>query len=62
MNDSGFDPGFHGPLLLEAAGETLYMVLATLVVGGLAGLVLGIALYVKRRGGLHANRVVSSAS
>lgn len=53
-----FDPAFHGPKLLEAAGETLYMVSATLLIGGVLGLVLGIALYTTRRGGLLSNRGV----
>lgn len=54
----GFEPEFHGPLLLEAAGQTLYMVSATLLIGGLLGLALGMGLYVTRRGGLYANRAV----
>lgn len=53
-----FDWAFHGPKLLEAAGETLYMVSATLLIGGLLGLVLGVALYTTRRGGLLSNRGV----
>lgn len=48
----------HGPILLEAIGDTLYMVLATMVIGGLLGLLWGIGLYVTRRGGLLANRWV----
>ncbi|HEY3436245.1 MAG TPA: ABC transporter permease, partial [Actinotalea sp.] len=46
------------PLLLSALGETLQMVIATLVFGGLAGLVLGLALYTTRPGNILANRVV----
>ena len=46
------------PVLLEALGQTLWMVAATLVLGGLAGLVLGIALYPTRPGHLLANRAV----
>ena len=47
-----------GPVLLDAIGQTLWMVSATLVVGGVLGLVLGILLYTTRPGGLLANRVV----
>lgn len=57
MND-GFEWGFHGPRLLQALGETLYMVSATLLIGGFLGLVLGLALYTTRAGGLVANRWV----
>ena len=46
------------PVLLEALGQTLWMVAATLVLGGIAGLVLGIALYTTRPGHLLANRAV----
>jgi len=53
-----FDWSFHGPKLVEALGETLYMVSATLLIGGLLGLGLGLALYTTRRGGLLANRGV----
>lgn len=57
-NDQGFDFAFHGPRLLEAVGETLFMVAGTLVAGGLLGLLLGIGLFTTRRGGLLANRAV----
>ena len=57
MNE-GFQWSEHGSKLLEASGQTLYMVAATLVIGGLLGLVLGLALYTTRRGGLVANRWV----
>ena len=40
------------PVLLEALWETLWMVSATLGIGGLGGLVLGVALYVSRPGNL----------
>lgn len=46
------------PLLLAAIGETLQMVLATLFLGGLAGLVLGLLLYTSRPGNILANRFV----
>lgn len=46
------------PTLWHALGETLQMVLAALAIGGLLGLLLGIALYVTRPGNLLANRPV----
>ncbi|AEG45433.1 methionine ABC transporter permease [Isoptericola variabilis] len=47
-----------GPLLWEAAGQTAYMVLITLVVGGFVGLALGLGLYLTRPGNLLENRLV----
>lgn len=58
MNNQGFDWSFHGPKLIEALGETLYMVTGTLIVGGVLGLVLGVSLYVTRPRGLLHHRVV----
>ncbi len=49
-----------GPEFWTAAGETLYMVFFTMLFGGLAGLVLGIGLYVTRKGGLLPNAVVNN--
>jgi D-methionine transport system permease protein len=49
-----------GPQLWAAAGQTTYMVLITLVVGGFFGLLVGLGLYVTRPGNLMANRVVFS--
>ncbi len=46
------------PLLWTALGQTAYMVLITLLVGGFFGLVLGIGLYVTRKGALLENRVI----
>lgn len=46
------------PMLLSALGETLQMVLATLAIGGLVGLVLGVSLYTTRKGNLLANRPI----
>jgi D-methionine transport system permease protein len=54
----GWDPVQHTPLLLEAIGDTLYMVLLTLLIGGGLGLLLGIALYVTRAGSVLPNRAV----
>jgi len=47
------------PLLWQALGQTLYMVLGTLVAGGLLGLALGVALYVTRPRNLLPNRAVA---
>lgn len=46
------------PVLIEAVGETLYMVGVALLVGGFFGLVMGLALYTTRAGNLLANRPV----
>lgn len=46
------------PLLLEAIGETLYMVGAALAAAAVFGLLLGIGLYTTRRGGLFGNRAL----
>ena len=46
------------PILVESFGQTLQMVSVALLTGGLAGLALGIALYVTRRGNLLENRWV----
>ncbi|MFD7074485.1 methionine ABC transporter permease [Nocardioides sp. NPDC059952] len=43
-----------------ATGETLLMVAWTVIVGGLLGLLLGLGLYLTRKGGLFPNRVVSA--
>jgi D-methionine transport system permease protein len=46
------------PQFAEAAFETLWLVFASLLFGGIGGLVVGLALYVTRAGNLFANRVV----
>lgn len=46
------------PVLFEALGQTLQMVLVTLAVGGFLGLILGLGLYTTRQGNLLANRPV----
>jgi len=46
------------PVYLESIGQTLWMVVATLVLGGVLGLALGVLLYTTRRGGLLENRVL----
>ncbi len=47
------------PEFWKAAAETLYMVSATLVFGGFFGLIVGLALYATRAGGLLPNKVVA---
>ncbi|MCT9821007.1 ABC transporter permease subunit [Microbacterium sp. W1N] len=46
------------PELWSATAETLYVVTLALVFGGLAGLLLGLALYATRAGSLYPQRVV----
>jgi D-methionine transport system permease protein len=46
------------PLLWEALRDTAYMVTVALAIAAVAGMALGIGLYVTRRGGLRANRAV----
>jgi len=58
MTDNTIDWSFHGPLLWSNTLDTLYMVGVSLIVGGLLGLLLGIALYTTRGGGLLANRAL----
>ncbi|MFC9363795.1 methionine ABC transporter permease [Rhodococcus sp. NPDC057014] len=43
------------PVLFESIGTTIYMVVITLVVGGLIGLVVGTLLYATRNGGILQN-------
>ena len=50
------------PLLFESIGQTLTMVLVTLVIGGFLGLILGVVLYGTRPGNLFENAVVCTAS
>ncbi|GAA5033005.1 methionine ABC transporter permease [Microbacterium fluvii] len=46
------------PELLAATVETLYVATAALILGGIAGLLLGLALYATRPGSLFPNRAV----
>jgi len=46
------------PVYLQSIGQTLWMVVATLVLGGILGLALGVLLYTTRRGGLLENRAL----
>lgn len=49
------------PLLWKAAVETLWMTALTLLIGGFFGLVMGLTLYVTRRGSLLPNVAVFTA-
>lgn len=46
-------------MLWQAALETLWMVALTVTVGGALGMLLGLALYATRPGGLYGNKVVN---
>ncbi|PPF34222.1 ABC transporter permease [Rathayibacter sp. AY1G1] len=46
------------PKLVQATGETLYIVALSLLFGGLGGLLIGLGLALTRGGALYANRVV----
>ncbi|RSS60874.1 ABC transporter permease [Streptomyces sp. WAC07061] len=46
------------PKVLDATGETVYMVLITLALSSAGGLAVGLALYATRKGGVLPNRVV----
>lgn len=48
------------PVYLTSIGQTLWMVVATLVLGGVLGLALGVLLYTTRPGGLLQNRALSA--
>ncbi|GAB3579578.1 ABC transporter permease [Leifsonia lichenia] len=48
------------PVFVQSIGQTLWMVVATLVLGGALGLALGVLLYTTRRGGLLENRALSA--
>lgn len=52
------DWGYIGPALLEAIGDTIYMVAWAFAFGGIIGLVIGLTLYTTREGGLLASRPV----
>ncbi|WP_433674335.1 methionine ABC transporter permease [Microbacterium gorillae] len=47
-----------GPVLGQSVVETVWMTAVTLLIGGVAGLVLGAALYATRRGNLFENAAV----
>ena len=53
-----FDFSTNGDVFLEAIFTTLYIVALALGIGGLIGLVLGLTLYLTRRGGLTQNPLV----
>ncbi|PWD49555.1 methionine ABC transporter ATP-binding protein [Serinibacter arcticus] len=48
----------YGDTFLLALGQTAFMVTWTMLLGGLLGLVIGIGLYITRRGNLQGNRGV----
>ena len=48
------------PVYLQSIGQTRWMVVATLVLGGILGLALGVLLYTTRRGGLLENQALSA--
>ncbi|MDK9495236.1 ABC transporter permease [Streptomyces katrae] len=52
------DWGTFWPKVLDATGETVYMVLITLALSSAGGLAVGLALYATRKGGVLPNRVV----
>lgn len=52
------DWDYYGPELLEAIVDTVYMVAWAFAFGGLIGLIIGVALYTTREGGLLANKPV----
>ncbi|WP_298038508.1 methionine ABC transporter permease [uncultured Microbacterium sp.] len=54
----GADWGSLTPVLLESIQETIYMVVVTLLIGGIAGLLIGAVLYATRPGNLFGNRAV----
>lgn len=47
------------PDIWQATGETVVMVAVTMALGGLLGLVIGLGLYLTRKGGLYPNKVIS---
>lgn len=47
------------PDIWQATGETILMVAITMLLGGFLGLMIGLALYLTRKGGLFQNRVIS---
>lgn len=49
------------PRMIGAFGETLWMVSLTMLVGGLAGLILGVALFTTRRSGILPSGPVNTA-
>jgi D-methionine transport system permease protein len=53
-----FDWATQYPQFIEAFGQTIYIVVLAMGIGGIAGLILGLALYTTRRGGLFANNAV----
>lgn len=53
-----FDFARDGDVFLQAIGTTLYIVATAIGVGGVVGLVLGVTLFISRKGGLRPNAFV----
>ncbi|MDO5731068.1 methionine ABC transporter permease [Corynebacterium sphenisci] len=49
------------PRMIDAFGETLWMVSLTMLIGGLAGLIMGVALFTTRRSGILPSGPVHTA-
>lgn len=52
------DWGQMGPAMVKAFGDTMYMVAITMVIGGLAGLAVGLGLYLSRPGNLFQSKLL----
>ncbi|XBH23211.1 methionine ABC transporter permease [Jonesiaceae bacterium BS-20] len=47
-----------GPAMVSAFGQTMYMVAITMIIGGFAGLVVGLGLYLSRPGNLFQSKIL----
>jgi len=47
------------PRIVEATGETIFMVIATLILGSILGISIGLLLFVTRKGNILENQLVS---
>lgn len=47
------------PRIVEATGETIFMVIATLILGSILGISIGLLLFVTRKGNILENKLVS---
>lgn len=52
------DWGQMGPAMVSAFGQTMYMVAITMIIGGFAGLVVGLGLYLSRPGNLFQSKIL----
>ncbi len=48
------------PILIEAIGQTLLMVIITMAIAGLLGFIVGVVLFTSRPGGILAHKVVNN--